>query len=243
MAFGSFAVEILEATWGSQRKLSFFIWRVPIDEAARSAPASRALQAAAITLVDHQLPIIKGRYARQQFLSDYSSITGLGKGMLGYFYDLLSSDGQAANSSEARDMQLRIVEFIANNGNVELWPDLRALNGDDGSKYDLFWAEGDKYLEELETLASGNRHGMQRSLQQPISVPDFTRQVEQRLRDVGKTDAAIPSPAWVAFQFHPRRPTSGVAQRYTGRWAIKLQVITLCLADEHHHPADRPSPC
>ena len=197
---------------------------MPISESARNAPAGRAGQVAAIAHVDCQLPIIKGRYARQQFISDYSSITGLRKGMVGHIYDLLSSDGQAVHSSAERDMQLRIVEFIASHGNVELWPDLRALNGNDGSKYDLFWAEGNKYLAELETLASGNRHGQQRSLQQPLSVPDFTRQVERRLREAGEADAPIPSPDWVAFQFHPRRPTSGVAQRYTGRWAIKLQV-------------------
>jgi hypothetical protein len=224
MAFQSFAVETLEATWGSHRKLLLFVWRVPIDEETRNAAASQTAQAAAIAHVDRQLPIIRGRYARQQFLSDYSRITGLSKGMLANMYETLSSDGQAVHSSADRDMQLRMVEFIASNGNVELWPDLRALNGNDGSKYDLFWAEGDKYLAELETLASGNRHGQQRSLQQPLSVPDFTRQVERRLREAGEADAPIPSADWVAFQFHPRRPTSGVAQRYTGRWAIKLQV-------------------
>lgn len=174
--------------------------------------------------MDRQLPVIKGRYARQQFVADFSNVTGLGKGMLANMYSVLSSDGQAVMNSAARDMQLRIVEFIASNGKVELWPDLRALNGNDGSKYDLFWEAGDTYLAELETLASGNRHGQQRSLQQPLSVPDFTRQVAQRLREAGQDDAPIPSPDWVAFQFHPRRPTSGVAQRYTGRWAIKLQV-------------------
>ena len=35
MAFESFAVETLEATWGSHRKLSLFVWRVPLDAAAR----------------------------------------------------------------------------------------------------------------------------------------------------------------------------------------------------------------
>ena len=82
-----------------------------------------------------------------------------------------------------------------------------------------------KYLAELETLASANRHGQQRSLQQPLSVPDFTRQVERRLRDAGHAEAPIPCADWVAFQFHPRRPTNGIASCYTGRWAIKLQVL------------------
>ena len=225
MVFQSFAVETLQATWGSQLKLSLFMWRVPIDEMARSSLPNTASQVAAIAHVDRQLPIIRGRYARQQFLTDYSRVTGLGKGMLANMYALLSSDGQAVNSSEAKAMEMKIVEFIANNGDVELWPDLRALNGNDGSKYDLFWEEGDKYLAELETLASGNRHGQQRSLQQPLSVPDFTRQVEQRLREAGHADAAIPGHKWVGFQFHPRRPASGVAKRYTGRWEIKLKVL------------------
>lgn len=224
MSFQSFAVETMTAIWGSQLKLIYFIWRVPIDETARNAPTARASQVAAIAHIERQLPIIRGRWSRQQFLSEYSSITGLGKGMLSNIYDLLSSDGQAVSNSATKEMQMRIVEFVASCGQVELWPDLRALNGNDGSKYDLFWAEVDKYLAELETLASANRHGQQRSLQQPLSVPDVTRQIEHRLREAGHAEAAIPSPQWVAFQFHPRRPTSGVARQYTGRWAIKLQV-------------------
>eukprot|EP00966_Prymnesium_polylepis_P043949 1018633-Prymnesium_polylepis.1 len=63
--------------------------------------------------------------------------------MLSNMYALLSSDGQAVMNSEAREIQLRCVEFVASRGCVEHWPDLRALNGNDGSKYDLFWAEGD----------------------------------------------------------------------------------------------------
>eukprot|EP00966_Prymnesium_polylepis_P267098 6170656-Prymnesium_polylepis.1 len=44
MAFESFAVETLEATWGSHRKLSLFVWRVPLDAAVRellARPTSR----------------------------------------------------------------------------------------------------------------------------------------------------------------------------------------------------------
>jgi hypothetical protein len=224
MAFETFAIETIEATWGSQRKLSLFVWRAPIDVMVRTSPACMAKHDAAVAHIERQLVVICGRYARQQFVSEYSSITGLSKPMLRNMHALLSSDGQAPHSSAESDIQLRCVEFVASRGCVEHWPDLRALNGNDGSKYELFWAEGDKYLAELETLASGNRHGQQRSLQQPLSVPDFTRQVARRLREAGKADVPIPDANWVGFQFHPRRPESDVARRYTGRWAIKLQV-------------------
>eukprot|EP00966_Prymnesium_polylepis_P126773 2931817-Prymnesium_polylepis.1 len=63
--------------------------------------------------------------------------------MLRNMHALLSSDGQAPHSSAESDIQLRCVEFVASRGCVEHWPDLRALNGNDGSKYELFWAEGD----------------------------------------------------------------------------------------------------
>ena len=62
-----------------------------------------------------------------------------------------------------------------------------------------------KYLAELETLASANRHGQQRSLQQPLSVPDFTRQVERRLRDAGHAEAPIP---WCRLGRLPVPPAS-----------------------------------
>ena len=51
MAFQSFAVEKLEATWGSQLKLSLFLWRVPIDKAARASAEGQAAQVAVILLL------------------------------------------------------------------------------------------------------------------------------------------------------------------------------------------------
>ena len=235
MAFESFAVETLEATWGSHRELSLFVWRVPLDATAREQPTALTAHLKAVRSVERQLPEIHGRYARKQFLEQYSQVTGLSKSMVShmYMYELLTSDGSAPHDSLTREREQRIVEFVASRGNVELWPDLRALNGNDGTKFDLFWEEGDKYISELETLASANRHGQQRSLLQPLSVPDFTRQVERRLRDAGHTEAPIPSLEWVAFQFHPRRPTSGIATLYTGRWAIKLQVLQMTLRKDH----------
>lgn len=233
IGFKSIAIEMLEATWGSQLKLILFVWRVPLDSTERELPAAMASHTAAITFVEKQLPEIHGRYARQQFVAQYSQITGVSRNMLGHMYALLTSDGSAPVNSWTCEAEKRVVEFVASRGDVELWPDLRALNGNDGTKYNLFWDEGDKYLAELETLASGNRHGQQRSLQQPLSVPDFIRQVERRLCDAGHHEAPIPSVKWVAFQFHPRRPTSGVATRYTGRWAIKLQVLQMTLRKDH----------
>eukprot|EP00966_Prymnesium_polylepis_P244639 5658463-Prymnesium_polylepis.1 len=63
--------------------------------------------------------------------------------MLGHMYELLTSDGSAPHDSRTCELEKRIVEFVASRGNVELWPELRALNGNDGTKYDLFWQEGD----------------------------------------------------------------------------------------------------
>eukprot|EP00966_Prymnesium_polylepis_P121420 2806057-Prymnesium_polylepis.1 len=40
MAFETFAIETIEATWGSQRKLSLIVWRAPIDVMVRTSPAS-----------------------------------------------------------------------------------------------------------------------------------------------------------------------------------------------------------
>jgi hypothetical protein len=238
MAFKSFAVELYEAQWGSHRKLSLFIWRVPISAESRELPMNLTLHAAAVQEAQKQIPIIHGRYARQAFTQKYANIAGLGVGLLDSMYTLLTSDTQAPIDAKRRAIEMRCLEFVASCGDVELWPDLRALNGNDGSKYDDFWEEGDKLLAELEsqvrthahtharkrthayasartrthvcqhphtctpptpTQASVNRHGQERTLAQPVSVPDFTRQVEKRLREAGKLDVPIPDPHWVAF--------------------------------------------
>jgi hypothetical protein len=154
----------------------------------------------------------------------YSNITGVPNAMLQNMYALLTSDGSAPHQGCALTMQMRVVEFVANHGNVELWPYLTTLNGSDGEKYELFWEEGGRYLSELETNASDNRHGQERTLQLPLSVSDFTRQVIARLHTAGKADAPIPCASWVSFQFHPSHPTYGIATRYTSRWPIKMKV-------------------
>ena len=110
-------------------------------------------------------------------------------------------------------------------GNFELWPDLRALNSGERDKFNLFWEAAERVLAALESCAADNRHGNERTLMQPISVPDFRWRVVEQLQDDGHADAEIPSDDWIGFQFQPRCPTRDLAARYTGRWDITLKVL------------------
>ena len=91
--FQSFAVEVYEAQWGGQRKLSLFVWRVPLTN--RDSPWALTLQAQAIAEAQKQIPVIHRKYARQEFTQKYSRITGLRPAMLESMYTLLTSDTQA----------------------------------------------------------------------------------------------------------------------------------------------------
>lgn len=176
-----------------------------------------------------QLPEIHSRETRREFIERFSHAV-LTKGVLRSMYSLLTSDGSAAHNS-VREVELdrRTMEFLASGGDIELWPDLRALNTGEREKYNLFWEAGDRVIASLESCAADNRHGNARTLMQPLSIPDFRRRVVELLASEGHSDAAIPSDDWIGFQFQPRCPTRHLATRYTGRWEITLKVLSTTL--------------
>ena len=108
--------------------------------------------------------------------------------------------------------------------------------------YNLFWEAGERVLEGLESCAADNRHGDQRTLLQPLSIPDFRRRVVEQLAADGHTDAAVPSDTWIKFQFQPRCPTSQFASHFTGRWDITRKVTHTLPHPLPRHPTPTPTP-
>ena len=82
-------------------------------------------------------------------------------------------------STQHKPLQLTLLLNTpsANMGDVELWPDLRALNGNNGTTYDIFWDYCHKAIQLMDTGSEENRHSQSQYLSQPISTQAFYNQV------------------------------------------------------------------
>ena len=99
--------------------------------------------------------------------------------------------------------------------------DFRQHNGRQGSVYEVFWAECEKFInEEIHVAVDDRRHGCITHLARAISIRDFVEQVAQRCPE----DAMIPSIEWVRLQFWPKTPSSYKSLQYTGRFKLKFMV-------------------
>ena len=64
----------------------------------------------------------------------------------------------------------------------------------------------------------------ERSLNQPISLPDFVRGVADMMHAVEEyRNEPVPSEKWVGFQFAPQHPTRLGATRFTGRFEMRAR--------------------
>ena len=106
--------------------------------------------------------------------------------------------------------------------------DLRSLNHGQTSKYDQFWEECEKFLNE-ETAVDDRRHGEVVHLARVISVRDLVEQVKSQCSD----DIPIPSVEWVRLQFWPKTPCSKASLHHTGRLKVKLMIQQCQWRHEH----------
>ena len=252
MIFQRLAFKKFPALFGGQKKLILFLWRLArpsmlmasrAHRTAPSLPICAYLSCRVPTAIDERneedndrtvqlvtklLPEIHSREVRREFIERFSHAV-VHKNMLRAMYSLLTSDASAPENQQQRERDERALEYLLAGCDLELWPDLRALNSGERDKYNLFWEAGDKVCAALVTCAAENRHGNERTLEQPLSVPDFRRRVEEQLAQDGHTNAAIPSDDWIAYQFQPRCPTRQLAARYTGWWDITPKVLSTTL--------------
>ncbi len=113
---------------------------------------------------------------------------------------------------------------------ISVLPDLRAHNSGQSSRYNCFWSECEKFLnEDLGTAVDDRRHGLVTHLAHAISMRDLVQQVKDRCPE--HTD--IPSPEWVRLQFWPKTPKIKSSIHYTGRFKMKFMVQQRQW--RHHH--------
>ena len=129
-------------------------------------------------------------------------------------------DQSASDTTSQSEVDARIREII-DMEDVNVLPDLRALNSGQKTKFDCFWAECEKFLsEDVGTIVDDRRNGLVAHLARAISIKDLVNQVKARCPE----GTAIPSTEWVRIQFWPKTPSIKASVHYTGRFRLKFMV-------------------
>ncbi len=129
-------------------------------------------------------------------------------------------DCSGSSTTEQEDVDFRVQQVI-DMEDPEVFLDLRAHNHGQVSKYDEFWEECRKFLnEDIGTAVDDRRHGQITHLARAISVRDLVDQVKVRC----PSGIPIPSIEWVRLQFWPKTPSTKALHQHTSRFTMKFMI-------------------
>ncbi len=120
------------------------------------------------------------------------------------------------------------ISAIINTQDPSIVDDLCHHNQGHPTKYERFWEECKKYLED-ETAVDDRRHGEHTHLVKAISAGDLLEEVSKRCPE----GTAIPSKQWLRLQFWPKKPTNKTALQYTGKLDVKFMIQLRQLRKSH----------
>ena len=140
------------------------------------------------------------------------------------FYGMSSSENEDEHYVDER------IQAIIETQDPSIVADLRHHNRGQPTKYELFWEECKKYIEEeVETAVDDRRHGEHTHLAKAISARDLLEQVEKRCPE----GTAIPSKQWLRLQFWPKNFTNKSALQFTGKLDVKFMIQPCQLRQRH----------
>lgn len=138
---------------------------------------------------------------------------------LAYICDHTGDMSSSENLCEAQVDER--IDAIINTQDPSIVDDLRHHNRGHPTKYEYFWEQCKKYLED-ETAADDRRHDEHTHLAKAISVRDLLEQVAERCPN----GCPIPSKQWLRLQFWPKNQTNKSALQYTGdKISVELDSI------------------
>ena len=155
-----------------------FIWRVPKDEEIKRVfTRSQSV----IECIRPQFPVFHTRTMRKTMFSKFGRIAPSVKpAVLRYFYRDLTGDSTAANVMMEEEIDTRVKQFLQMEpDDPQTVFDLREVQcPEKKTKYEIFWAEAEKFInEDIGTAVDDRRHCQVTHLARAISVRDFREQV------------------------------------------------------------------
>lgn len=138
-------------------------------------------------------------------------------------------DASASNCLSEAEIDERVKLYVEME-DPDIVFDLRELQSARKSKFDVFWDECHKFLQEDVGLAvDERRHSQVTHMSRAISVRDLLEQVEARC----PPSTPIPSRSWLSLQFWPKSAHAHSRIHYTGRFPVKYMVQARQFRKEH----------
>ena len=142
------------------------------------------------------------------------------KSVLRHLYkDFVCDSSASANLSEAEiDSRVNLLFELED---PSLFYDLRHHLAGRQAKFDTFWDEAKKFIQEdVGVAVDDRRHSTVVHVAKAVSVRDLREQVISRCPE----GTLVPSDEWIRLQFAPASLSSHTALRYTGKLEVKRQV-------------------
>jgi hypothetical protein len=225
---------------GGSLPCMLIIWKLASDRSDWSETSNRDLH---IRVLD-SLPRYHTRAVYLECQAKYGDLLGPGatSGILRAICRHLINDSTAPRDKE---MEERMLRYVAECGDPDFWPDLRAAVNGGEEQYQTFFRVAEEVVGEL-TGATAYRHGEQRVLSSGhselvstsnpslVSVPAFIKKVEERLLENEATqDADIPSIELVRLAFSPQYPHRKMAAKYRPRFELSRAITKATMRKEN----------
>ncbi|KAI8517529.1 hypothetical protein Bbelb_035460 [Branchiostoma belcheri] len=219
------SVEVYTYKTGNNQGSLHFLWKVPAKQEDRELNTTHKL----IHQVEKDVPVYHTREMRKRFTERFSLVTNAKPVVLKEMYQFLTNDVATEECTASTAVRQRL-KILLDTQDPDLVVDMRSLNEGHGEKYQHFWNEATKMMEEMQlATVDDRRHGQVCHMAVAMSVPDFITQVCKRLPE----GAEVPSASWVSLQFWPKNPFVDRAIRYTGRLNVKYMVQSRQLNHDH----------
>ena len=231
-------VVLLTHSSGNNAGNLHFIWKVPVRMTVEECFQNSL---AVIERVKALMPQFHTRAMRKAMYEKFGRVSsGVKPKVLRVFYRDLTGDCSASHDLPESIVDERVREILT----MELEDprtlvDLREVKHPElRSKFDVFWEEAHKYInEDLGAAVDDRRHGEVTHLAKAISIRDLREQVSARC----PPDTAVPSEEWLRLQFWPKTPKACVSLHYTGRLNVRFMVqkrqFRKAHEDEHYAAA------
>jgi hypothetical protein len=189
----TFHCVLLVYTPGSNIGNQHFLWKVPVDCGTVFEQSQVVIEK-----VKALIPQYHTRAMRTAMFEKFGRISpSIKPSSLRYFYKELTGDESAASTTEQADVDKRIKQII-DMEDPNVLPDLRELNTGRSAKFNTFWEECAKFLnEDVGNAVDDRRHGQITHLARAISIRDLVEQVKTRCAN----GTLIPSVEWTKLQF------------------------------------------
>ena len=138
-------------------------------------------------------------------------------------------DASAASTLSEAEVDKRVKLYV-DMEDPDIVMDLRELQRGKASKFDIFWDECAKFLQEEVGLAvDDRRHSQVTHIARALSVRDLQEQVASRC----PAGTPIPSRSWLSLQFWPKSAHAKSRVHYTGRFSVKYMIQARQFRKEH----------